>query len=412
MWRRLLQLAGGLLQIDSRYFVKGGMLAVLNMGIGVLSGMVLAGVLTRLFTKAQLGEYDLILSLASVYTVFALPGLNQLVVQSAARGNDGSLSESFRASTKGMVLGLPILAAGSYYYFVTNQHTIGLGLFMLGLLSVVRYPFRMYEPFLMGKKEFATLSIYAIISSVIFSLALVSTVIFTRSVLATIVVYGLVFILLDGLFYRRTTLLVRNNRIDVGQIVYGLYLTLLSTVQLVGGRVDKILLATFFSTTELGVYYVVTIIPASLQRLFQSLIDVTFPKIAPLSPTSHGEVIRHHTWKLVLFAMLTSGGVVAAAPFVIPLLFTSAYKEAVRYAQLEALSFILFPVNLFLANFLTAQRRTTSQFFVSTLPSIVKMVLAAALIPFFGILAVIAANFAGRVVALTVTLYALLRKHS
>lgn len=410
IWRRFLALTQSLLHVDSTYFAQGGMFAALNMGVGLLSGVLLAGVLARFFTKTQLGEYDLIVSLASLYAVFALPGVNQLVVQSAARGNDGSLSEGFRASVRGMIIGIPVLVAASYYYLYTHNLTIGLGLFTLGILSVLRYPLRLYEPFLMGKKKFGTISLYAIASSTIFSLALILTILFTRSVLAAIVVYGVVFVLLDGWFYRQTKRLAKNNQTDPGQISYGVYLTLLSSVPLVSARIDKILLVAFFSAAELGVYYVAAIIPASLQRLFQSLTDVTFPKIAPLSATSHREVILRHTWKLVLFTILTSGCVVLVAPFVIPLLFTSAYKEAVRYAQLEALSFILFPVNLFLANFITAQRRITSQFFISVLPSLVKIVLAAALIPFFGILAVIGANFAGRVVTLAVTLYVLVKK--
>lgn len=411
VWRQLLRIAGGFLQIDSAYFVKAGMLSVLNMGVGVVSGMVLALVLARFFTKSQLGEYDLILSLASLYAVFALPGLNQLIVQSAARGNDGSLLQGFRASIVGMVLGLPVLVAASYYYLYAQQTTISLGLLVLGALCLLRYPTRLYEPFLMGKKRFTTLSLYAIASSIVFSTIVILTLVATRSVLAAVVVYGIVLVLLDGWFYLRTKNLVKNNKTDIGQIRYGVYLTLLSAVPLASARIDKVLLAAFFSTADLGLYYVVTIIPASLQRLFQSLIDVTFPKIAPLSAPSHSEVIIRHTWKLVLFTILISGSVVLLAPFIIPLLFTSMYKEAVWYAQLEALSFVLFPVNLFLANFITAQRRITSQFYVSVLPSLVKIVLAVTLIPFFGILAVIGANFVGRLVALTVTLYALLRKN-
>ncbi len=411
VWRRFVLLSNSLLQIDSAYFVKGGMLAFLNMGVGIVSGVIVASVLARFFTKSQLGEYDLILSLASLYAVFALPGINQLIVQSAARGNDGSLSEGFRASVKGMVIGLPVLAAASYYYSQTHNFTIALGLLVLGVLWLFRYPFRLYEPFLMGKKRFGMLSLYTIASGVILSTAVVLTVLLSRSVLATVAVYGVMFILLDGWFYHQVKRLVKNTRTDPGQIRYSMYLTLLSVLPLISARVDKVLLAAFFSTAELGVYYVATIIPASLQRLFQSLIDVTFPKIAPLSPASHLEVMHRHAWKFVLFAALTSFAIVVTVPFVIPLLFTSAYREAVWYAQLEAVSFMLFPVNLFLANFLTAQRRTTSQFFVSTMPSIIKVVLAAALIPLFGIVAVIGANFAGRVVMLAVTLYILLRKN-
>ena len=398
-------------RIDSAYFIHSSFWALLQNSVGFLLGTLLQVALARLLTRSQLGEYDLIASLMGLFTLAAVPGINQLVVQASARGQDGVLQQGFKISIFGLSLSIPILLSVSSFYAIHGEYTVGLGLVVLGLTSVIRLPSHLYEPFLQGKKRFDLTALFSFLSSLAVTSGIIVSAFIAKSVLILISVQGVIQAALDAGFFAITRSFMRSKGRDKELFSYGLFLTITSIVPIISGAIDKVLLAALFTTSELGLYFVATTIPAALQRFAQALTDVTFPKIATLSREDQELTVKRHSLTLFIMTVFLCGALLFLLPWVIPLIFTKAFLDATLYAQLELVSFVLFPLNVFLANFLTVQRRRSSQILISVVPSGAKIILSFICIPFFGIFAIIGVNFLTRILVLGMTLYAIFKRN-
>ena len=393
---------------DGTYFFKSGSWSILRSIFIALPGFLVGPVLARVFTNPRdIGIYDLVLTLSSLFVLGSIPGLQQLVNQSASKGKDGAFFQAIRAGFLGMLLTFPMAILTAYFYKLQGQETVSIGLLIVSFFLVFSAPLKIYESFLQGKKRFDLIAVFAGINALCTSIVVLGLALAFASILYVLIGVAIVNVMTSVFFAWRTKQFVSNDKREKGQVRYGVFLSGLSLIPLVAARIDKILLVSFFSPVQLGLYYFATVLPAQSQRIVQSLIDVTYPKIASLSSKEHQEILRHHGLLLIACSVIFSVILILLMPVAIPLLFTEQYRDIVFFAQLEAGSFVLFPVNLFLANMLTAQRRTRSQFMLSVIPSSVKIGAAVIAIPLFGILGVILVNFLSRCIGFIILLIAL-----
>ena len=87
-----------------------------TIGLNVLRqvlGVAAVVVLTRVLTKEQFGNYQGILAVVGICSAFTLTGLGSVIVQSVARGHEGTYRAAVRMSFIGAILGgLVILGCG------------------------------------------------------------------------------------------------------------------------------------------------------------------------------------------------------------------------------------------------------------------------------------------------------------
>ena len=100
-------------------------------------GLATVYVLVRTLSQEQFGDYQFILSILGVLTIFSLPGLNNAVMQSTARGMEGTFRLSLMPSFLSSLIGSLILfGIGTWHLLITHSD-----LFLAFYVASILFPF-------------------------------------------------------------------------------------------------------------------------------------------------------------------------------------------------------------------------------------------------------------------------------
>jgi hypothetical protein len=153
------------LEIDLAYVLKGGSFLTLGNFAAVFSNFILAFFFARLLPKEVYGTYSYILAWISVLGIFALPGMDRAIIQSVSKGFESSLILGLKKKIQYGVLGtLAALILGAYYSYNGNQ-ILAWAFFVGAVFIPFVNSFKLYNAFLLGKKEFKTQTLYLILNS-------------------------------------------------------------------------------------------------------------------------------------------------------------------------------------------------------------------------------------------------------
>src|SRR3989344_4903049 len=101
---------------DMVYLAKGGFWITFGQSFSTLLSLVLIIAFANLLPKETYGTYRYILSLASIFNVFTLTGMNSAVARAVAIGHEGALRTSVKYQLKWNLLMLvAFFTLGGYY---------------------------------------------------------------------------------------------------------------------------------------------------------------------------------------------------------------------------------------------------------------------------------------------------------
>ena len=90
--------------LDLKYFAGGGFWTAFGQGMNSSISFLLIIAFANLLPKETYGFYRYILSLAGIFNVFTMTGMNAAVSQATATGNEGALRTSVRYQLKWNVM--------------------------------------------------------------------------------------------------------------------------------------------------------------------------------------------------------------------------------------------------------------------------------------------------------------------
>ena len=139
--------------LDLPYFIKGGFWLSVSQFFNTLKGFILSVVLANILSKEAFGEYSFVLSILGVVGVFALPGMSLAIIQSVAKGYEGTYFRGLREVFKYSWIGSVILVGMSIYMYFKGNFNLS----TIFLILSVMFPFYSisgyYYSFLNGKKD-------------------------------------------------------------------------------------------------------------------------------------------------------------------------------------------------------------------------------------------------------------------
>ena len=376
-------------QVDLAYIIKNEFWVYLRLGIGLIVGLATTVAFARLAPKEIYGQYNFILAILAIVTLASIPGLNNSVLRSVARGNDGNYKAGVKISFLWSLLGIPaLLVVGAYYYYYNTQ-IIGICLMMSSIFFPFIYAPNTWDSFLVGKKRFDLTARYGSIQSVISAAAIIAILFLNANHLVLILATHLVTSsFLACLLYRRSLKYIENKTKDDECQKYGYFLTTASIVGTLANNIDKILIGILLGGPQLAIYAIGKAIPERIRMLLKPAWSPFMPKFS--QDGVEMREVQGVAKKFILpLALVTLGGSLLYWFFIddiMLLLFTSKYMESTIYAKMLLLMILASIPGAFLGTFAIAKRKTKAIIFGSHIFSFLRLAIMSGFIYQWGIM--------------------------
>lgn len=380
--------------IDLGYFLKGGFWLSSSQIMSSAIAFVLSIYLANKLSKDVYGNYRYILSIASILGSFSLTGLNTAIVQSVARGFEGSLRQAFRLSLSWSLLSIVITLCGSFYYLYKDNTVLGYSLLIIALINPFLNSAGLFAGYINGKKDFKRQSLYTCIDNIVPSLCVMATVAFTHNIITLVFVYFLSSFAIAGILYIRTVKIFQpQENTDPTLKNYSIKLSLLNIVSIVASQIDKVIVFTFLGSIELAVYGIALAFPEQIRGLVRNMSNLLIPRFAERDMNTHKVNIWNKTSKVVLFLILVTSAYILTAPFLFKI-FYPKYLESILYSQVYSIvilgSIAWIPGSIFIA-----QKNDLELAKLSIYGSVIQIALLIPFVYYFGLWGMIIGRMLG-----------------
>jgi O-antigen/teichoic acid export membrane protein len=396
-------------KLDFHYVAKNSFWLVSNQVIGALSSLILTIVFAHFVSKDDFGTYKYIISIMGIISVFTLSGMNTSVIQAVARGFEGTYKRSIIVQLKWSIIPCVASLAVALYYTYFGNFTLAIPLFVVAFAAPLSSVANTFMALLMGKKQFKTYSIYSIITAIFYLVWMAGIVFLGGKSIALASGYVLVSLITSGLFYFVTNKkFPANDKNDESAIGYGKHLSLMNVLSGVAAQVDSILIFHLLGPANLAIYSFATNIPERIRVMFNFTGTLVLPSLAN---KTIDEAQASITRKIITMILIAAGVIlvyIVAAPFIYKILFPQ-YMDSVIYSRIFSLSMFAIATNISLST-LFSQRLKGELYIFTTFNPIIRIVLLAVFIYFFGLWGAIVSRIIASTVNLLSSIYLVYRK--
>jgi O-antigen/teichoic acid export membrane protein len=380
---------------DMVYLAHGGFWVIAGQAVSSGSVFLLAVAFANLVPAEVYGTYKYILSVAGIFAIFALPGMNTALMQTTARGEDATIYAVTRARVLYASLGSIFAAIGSAYYLYNGNIQLSVALFIIAATLPFFDTVYSYPSYLVGKRRFDLRAKYHAIVHVTSMLSVIATIFFTDHLAYILLAYFVPLIVVRGLLHRSVTRSIPNNATSEQNAEvtrYGKHLTAMQILSMVANEIDKVIIWKFLGPVHVAIYTFSLAVPEQIKGPLKGVGELAFPKFAAQSTEQIQQNLPALWRKIGLYALALLGIsflYILIAPYLFAFVFPG-YMESVKYSQLYALTMVTNVTSIPLA-ILGAQKRTRTQYLISTVQPIVTIGLLLALVPLYGIMGAIVA---------------------
>jgi len=385
----------GFLGINIAYILKGGSFLTLGNIVSAAVNFVLAFFFARLLPKEIYGTYGYILAWVSVFGIFALPGMDNAVIQSVSRGFESSFISGWKSKVKYGFMGtVASLLIGAYYN--NGNQTLSLAFFAAAIFIPFLNGFQIYNAYLLGKKEFKTSAYYTISGQLFIALTLITALYLTNNIVYLISAYLIANFIPNFVFFTRTKLKARLSvsEEDAGLTNYAKHLSLINVVSIIASYLDQFLAFHFLGPANLANYAFATAPPEQIKGLFKGLPDLALPKFSERSE----EELKKTMWRKILilsvFTILIVAAYIILAPWFYKIFFPR-YVDAVFLSQIFALSLLNTPPSLIIGA-LTAHKKIKKLYLFNIISPLFQIIIMAVLASLYGLIGLIIARIVAR----------------
>lgn len=396
---RLLRKSEQFFKTDMVYLFKGGFWLVLKQGSSALISFLLAIAFANYVLKENYGIYKYIVSVASIIGGFSLAGFKTSIIQSVAKGKEGSLKYAFHENLRWGVIVFLISIGVSLYYFLNENYMLSAAFVIVGIFTPIANSASLYDSFLMGKKDFkASYQVY-ITRNLLASLAMLIAIIVSGNPLILSIANFVIPALFAYSAYRVVLGKYKpNEEIDEKSMSYGRHLSLMSLATNFANRFDGLLIFHYLGATPLAVYSFAGAIPDQVISLLKQGHFLALPKLSQSDKAETKRTLLRKSF-IIFLAMLGVFLVyLAAAPLIFKIFFPR-YLEAVPYSQLFALNFVVAGFTLLAGTFLDSQVETKYKYRFTWYSTVLRSVLMFVLIFPLGVYGVILGEILSRILS-------------
>jgi O-antigen/teichoic acid export membrane protein len=303
------------------------------------AALLLVAVLVRLMSKESFGEYQLAFTIVGALGFTTLPGIQRSIVQSVARGHEGTYTTGTRLNYRASFAGAAIMAAVAGWFWWHNEHSQALAVLAAAVLFPPSQGLTQWQFLQVGRRRYRANTIALSIGVIASSVAAIALAAFGFRDPWMIVagVYGALAIQNIILQHNAARSIPADAEVEPGSIRYGLKSSFWEVLNGVANYADRLFVFSLGSAVDLAAYAVADRIPEQVKTNIQQFQTVLVPRFA-----------ARDAYTRELDAKLNRAGVIAAAcilafafialPFIFPLLYTDSYASSVIFCQLILVS--------------------------------------------------------------------------
>ncbi len=396
------------LKTDMVYLAHGGFWVVVGQAVSSAAVFGLAVAFANLVPPEVYGTYKYILSVAGIFAIFALPGMNTALMQTAARGEDATIYAVTRARMQYASIGSIFAALGSAYYLYNGNTQLSVALLIIAATLPFFDTVYSYPSYLVGKRRFDLRAKYHAIVHIVSMVGVVTTIFFTDNLTCILLAYFVPLIVVRGVLHRFVTRTIAHDATpEQNKEVthYGKHLTAMQILSMVANEIDKVIIWKFLGPVHVAMYTFALAIPEQIKGPMKGMGELAFPKFAAQSSQEIAGNLPALWRKLGLYALGLFGIsllYIWAAPYIFQFVFPQ-YMESVRYSQLYALTMVTGVASIPIA-ILGAQKRAGAQYVISTIQPVIAIGFLILLVPTYGIMGAVVALMLSKFTTLGISL--------
>ncbi len=336
------------------YFIKNGSWVALRFFIMALSGWIVSLFFARASSKEVLGQYQLILSYLSIFTVFSLPGLNQAALEAVVKGREGGVIRAVKISLFFSLFVIPVfLGWGIYDIFFKEEVLIGKILIFVGFFAPFYYAFNTWTAYYDGKAMFKEVSSRMIVINAFQVLLLIMGIFYGLGAFGLIAIYLLVNIFFFILFYIEVHRKIKDKVNSYIDIEFGVKTSIQKLVLGLSGNMPPIIIAYLFGIQPVAVYYIANYLISAASSFMGTLAVIYVPTLFKNLKLNHKNIIVLNIFAGFIFWILF---IIFLKLFFV-LLYGPGYSESLTLAYKISFIIILVPFKNYLITFFMTQKR-------------------------------------------------------
>ncbi len=389
---------------DMVYLAKGGSWLSLSKMVGMGTSLVLAIAFANLLPKEEYGAYKYILSIAALFSIATLPGINTALTRSIALGYEGSIRQAIKIKSLWGLLGVltGIMIAG-YYFFNSNAY-LGFGFLAAAIFAPLIDSTILYGPYLQGKKLFKLSALFNTVSQVTLTIIIVITLLLSKNVpLIILASYATTFVVQGTLFLYTLKRFPFNTKEDATTIAFGKHLSIMNVLGLAANQFDKILMWHMLGPVQLAIYAFSITPVTQLKTFLRSLTPLALPKLAQQDKKVLRRTLLPKIGKLILILLIPIALYIICVPYLYALLFPQ-YLDSVPYTRWYVFIILLYPLSLIDTTFV-AHAQNKNLYIIKTATPLMRVALLLFMLPLYGIAGAIAAMIISSLLNSVISLY-------
>lgn len=364
----------------------------------------------RALSRETFGEYQFVLSCLALSAIFTLPGLNNSVMQSVARGFPGIYRRAVPRALAASLIGSALLGGMAAYYLASGRGELGGGLLLGACLFPLAYGLEQWKSYKSGGEDFAGLFRVEGLAAVVLAVLMVAAV--TRMPGPLLVPLVVLLGVQTGLNLVMTSATLREVPRDApgesGSVAYGTRTTFYSAFNTLANQADKLLIFYFLSPASLAVFYAAERIPELTKGVVQDVAAVMAPRFAKRARYTRDLDRILRTMGLVAGAIIVAAAFLVL-PWVVSTLFGDAYEASIPYAQALMCSIAIGNVATLRYRYVASKLDEASSRNVNIGMSLTRVAASLILVPLYGLLGAVISAFIYRI-AMTAIVHVVVKR--
>ena len=393
------------LGFDVEYLVRSGLWVGIGHVFGMARGFVLMLVLTHFLSQQVFGQYNWLISILSIVSVFSLSGIGVAIMQAVARGNDGAYRQGVKLSLRwGALGGLAFLGLAFFYYFLKGEGQFGMTFFLMAFLFPFYTTAFLSNSFWGGKQRFDLITKQTIIVSFLSFIVMATVAILFQNLTFQILAFLFSTIIFNGFFTQRAYKLAVGAE-DINLHIYGRQQSNINILSLLSTNIEYFFIPFFVGFELFASFALALALAGQLKSAFKLLSSIILPKLSARSFDSARSLLTRYLVKITIGALICGGLVSALVPWVIHIFFPAKYVATIFYAQILFFAEATTLPFMFIYQFFTAQKMVKQLYSVTFFNLAVKIVLLLPLIYFWHLAGATIAYLLFRVFSLAYILF-------
>lgn len=376
---------------DMIYLAKGSFWLSVGSFFGTFSSFLLAVAFANLLTKSSYGEYNYVLTVASILAVATLNGMDTAIIQTVATGYKKFVRDALKVKLRWGLLASLASAILALYYYLQGNNNFAISFAIAAVFVPIMESFSLTEGYLHGQKLFSESSKYRMISR-ISNLAIMTLALFlTKSVPVLILVYFISWSIIRITAYKIFTRKYPPNELtDPQAISYGKHLSVVNIISVIANQIDKVFIFQYLGPVDLAIYSFAMKPVEQFKGIFKIVNELALPKFSEKDK----EIVKKTLpKKMAIFAAV----IVVVIAIYIPLapiffrIFFPAYTDSVFLSQLLSISLLTTPL-LLIVSYFFANRMVKELYTYNIAISVVQIILVFVLTYYYGLIGAVLAR--------------------